>query len=122
MGESSLQVRRTRYDCRMRSWTRLRRVFLTFIFAGECQTLWSSCARIDGFQTILERAEIGDGPVERARSDSRRFVRRKRTFQLTLPQKGARLAHTLETDSYEESVYSDDATVEEVFGGPGRLL
>ena len=34
--------------------------------------------------------------------------------------KGARLAHTLETDSYEESVYSD-ATVEEVFRGPGRL-
>ena len=36
------------------------------------------------------------------------------------PSKGARLAHTLETDSYEESVYSD-ATVEEVFRGPGRL-
>ena len=34
------------------------------------------------------------------------------------PSKGARLAHTLETDSYEESVYSD-ATVEEVFRGPG---
>ena len=36
------------------------------------------------------------------------------------PSKGARLAHTLETDSYEESVYAD-ATVEEVFRGPGRL-
>ena len=36
------------------------------------------------------------------------------------PSKGARLAHTLETDSYEESVYSD-ATVEEVFRGPSRL-
>ena len=32
------------------------------------------------------------------------------------PTKGARLAHTLETDGYEESVYSD-ATVEAAFRG-----
>ena len=34
------------------------------------------------------------------------------------PSKGARLAHTLETDGYEDSVYSD-ATLEAVFLGPG---
>ena len=36
------------------------------------------------------------------------------------PSKGARLAHTLETDGYEEYVYSD-ATVDAVFRGPSRL-
>ena len=127
----SLQVRRTRYDCRMRSWTRLRRQVRTGLL-GDCRPCVlvlqihryvvshhavpeaEQKAWLDGVSFPRAAGCVGYDIV-RATDAADHFV-----VIESWPSKGARLAHTLETDSYEESVYSD-ATVEEVFRGPGRL-
>ena len=92
----------------MRSWTRLRRPVPT-VLCSEIALHGLVCL------SFPRAAGCVGYDIVRATDAADHFV-----VIESWPSKGARLAHTLETDSYEESVYSD-ATVEEVFRGPGRL-